>query len=180
MISKTQEDVSTQDLLIETLIWEAKNVDGNYLNSPEVLPNFLRLINRYIINKADESDEESELQVTNSSSEGDKNLWVDFGIWLGFVGSIKAREVQRHLKNRWKKIQHALDLRNNGDIIMTTTNNKDKTEEIAKVQNNFSSLVRLAQLRYVLRPECITDSNNKIYLPLQKLQMPLIITISTL
>ena len=77
---KTQQNISTCDLLIETLIRES-NKDDNF-NSSEVPLKFLTLIDTNIINKADDID-----------SNKNKDLWIALGKWLGFEGPIKRKEV---------------------------------------------------------------------------------------
>nr|CAG8625078.1 2038_t:CDS:2 [Entrophospora candida] len=174
--SKAQQNVSTQDLFIETLFWEAKLGDDN-LDSYGIPLKFLELINREITNKADEINEESELQVADSSS--DKKLWIGFGKWIGFKEPIKPKEVQHHLRNKWKRLQHALDLQNKKDIFVTKTTAEKKAKLIAEARKDFSSLDELVKFRYVVKPECITDLDGKTLIHLEQLNNPFAITEAT-
>ena len=173
-IPKTQkDDVSTRDLLIETLIRES-HTDDNFVNWSDIPLNFLTLVDMDIIkNKTNENDE---------SSIDDKNdrLWVAFGRFLGFKDPIKRREVRRHLKNKWKRLGHALDLRNNQNAAITTPttisrNKKTKLITLARDSLNKS----LVGFRYIIDSECIVDTDGQTLIHLEKLDDQTAVTKAT-
>lgn len=107
--NKIQHKITTLDLLVETLIREAKlakNITSEQLF--EIPYDFLSLVNSDIINP----------NVT--SSETNNRLWVAFGRWLGFEGKIKRRQVRQHIRMKWQNLQHALNLRNNNLHLLST------------------------------------------------------------
>ena len=78
-VIKIREEISTKDLLIETLIREAGT--ANNIELLDVPPNFLKLVNEII--KMGKNNTES---LSHNGEEKNKRLWVAFGRWLGMLG----------------------------------------------------------------------------------------------
>jgi len=78
---KIKKEISTEELLIETLIHEAKLNNDNTFN--EIKEKFIKLIYTDIINKL--------------KSNLNTSLWIEFGRWLEFKKS-KRRIVRKHIK----------------------------------------------------------------------------------
>ncbi|CAG8836446.1 5547_t:CDS:1, partial [Racocetra persica] len=158
---KTQENISVNDLLVETLIREAKL--SNLFEPTEVPLKFLTLVETCIIRK----EREAELSTTSTNN----LLWIDFGRWLGFKEPIKRRHVRRRLKHKWRKLQHALNLRseNSTNMIIESITRREKTRLIMSARENFQSLKNLVQFRYVVSPECITDLDGQTIIHLEQL-----------
>ena len=89
---KFQHEVTTQDLLVETLIREAqkeKNDSDELYELSEIPQDFFELVNSDIISSELDVKLDSEL-----APELNKNLWIAFGRWLGFKGQFKRRQVR--------------------------------------------------------------------------------------
>src|SRR5436190_13439279 len=161
---KNQYDVSTRELLIETLIREAKKTKNNNVET-EIPPDFLTLVDSNIVNSS------------GTSSKSDKQIWVAFGKWLGFKGNIKKKKVRQHIRLKWQKIQHDLDLRNNDTHIKNTSTKhiaKEKKNQIKKNQikvnaRNLQPSKGLIGFRYIVNPECVVDKNNRTLIHLELL-----------
>ena len=116
---KFQHEVTTQDLLVETLIREAqkeKNNSDELYELSEIPQDFLELVNSNIIGSESDSELDSELDVELDSELAfklNKNLWIAFGRWLGFKGQFKRRQVRQHLRLNWQKLKYSLTLQNN-------------------------------------------------------------------
>jgi hypothetical protein len=117
-----------------------------------------------------------------------EDLWLSFGRWLGMEEPMTRREVRQHLRRKWKKISHAMELRNNivgsqdqsgtpGSVhfLSKTTkriSRKTKAQLIISTRENFSSLKELVGFRYIVDPECVTDMNGRSLIHLEKLNDP--------
>jgi len=120
---KFQHEVTTQDLLVETLIREAqkeKNDSDELYKLSEIPQDFVELVNSDIISSESDSEVDSELDVELDSELApelapklNKNLWIAFGRWLGFKGQFKRRQVRQHLRLNWQKLKYSLTLQNN-------------------------------------------------------------------
>ena len=86
--TKTQQGISTKELLIETLIREARTVSDTYLNLIEIPLDFLALLETDIINTPNNDNTTS----VSTYNENNKQ-WVAFGRFLGFEEPIKRRDV---------------------------------------------------------------------------------------
>src|SRR5581483_336782 len=88
---------------------------------------------------------------------------------------IKQREVCRHLKQKWRRLQHALDLRNDPNLQVNTNaitarmTQKEKTQQIILAHNNFQLPHGLVQFRYITKPKCITNQNGQTLIHLEQL-----------
>ena len=123
----------------------------------------------------------SKTNENDESSIDDKNdrLWVAFGKFLGFEEPIKRREVRRHLKNKWKKLGHALDLRNDQDTAITsptTISRKKKTKLITLARDSLNNLVGF---RYIMNSECIVDTDGQTLIHIEKLDDQTAVTKAT-
>lgn len=107
----------------------------------------------------------------------DKNLWISFGIWLGFKNKIKRREVRQHLRLGWQRLQYALNLQNSNksQIANTVSNifNSDSPYITKKEKMRMITLVRLWRspnkvtgFRCLVNPGCVVDNNNQTLLHL--------------
>jgi hypothetical protein len=152
--NKTKHEITALDLLVETLIREAKLAKNNNTHEQlfEIPNDFLLLVNSDIINS------------NATLSKSNKRLWVRFGKWLGFKGNIKRRQVRQHIRMRWQNLQHALDIRNNNLHVLS----KPRSEMNVSVRN----LQPSAGFRYIVNPECIVDKNNRTLLHLELLDNP--------
>ena len=81
-------------------------------------------------------------------------LWIAFGCWLGFKDPITKKGVRRQFKSKWKKLLGASE----------KLKNKEK-EQVIKLAENINA----KQLRYVVKPECIVDQDNKTLVHLEEL-----------
>ncbi|KAF0517618.1 calnexin independence factor cif1 [Gigaspora margarita] len=111
--NKTRYDISARELLIETLIREAKSSDSNSLELVEIPLNFLSLIYTDIIKETNVSIEKSLPNTTNN------RLWVSFGRWLGLKKQnslLKRKHVRQHLRLLWKRLRHAHDIQSDRDF----------------------------------------------------------------
>jgi hypothetical protein len=77
---------------------------------------------------------------------------------LGFKNSITKRKVRRHFKLKWIKLQH----KNVG--VPENLKNKEKQQVIISTKN-----IDAKQLRYVIKPECIVDKDDKTLVHLEEL-----------
>ncbi len=151
--------MSTRDLLIETLIREAKITKKNNVET-EIPPDFLTLVDSDIIDSS------------GTSSKSNKSIWVAFGKWLGFKGIIKKKQVRQHIRLRWQKIQHCLELRNNNTHIKSTSTkriSKEKKNQIKVNARNLQPSKGLVGFRYIVNPECVVDKNNRTLIHLELL-----------
>ena len=99
-------------------------------------------------------------------TEDDTKTWIAFGKWLGFEEVITKRHVYRHLKGKWKKLQHAIKLRetNNLEVPSIIKKKEEKKQLIISARkSNFN------QFRYVTTSECIVDQDNRTLAHLEKL-----------
>ncbi|PKK60805.1 hypothetical protein RhiirC2_792795 [Rhizophagus irregularis] len=98
--TKTQHEILTRELFIEMLIRESKFNNSNSFKPFDIPSDFITLVTTDFINNVDESNEETELGISNSSSITNKNklIWISFGKWLGMKEPIKRRDIRRHLK----------------------------------------------------------------------------------
>jgi hypothetical protein len=94
--NKFRHEISTRVLITETLIREAKAPKNDVYDSFEIPSSkFSALVNRDTID--------------GTLLELDKSLWVSFGVWLGFKGKIKRREVRQHPRLGWQRLRYTLD-----------------------------------------------------------------------
>ena len=94
-------------------------------------------------------------------------MWVAFGKWLGFKEPITKSDVQKHLKTKWKKLQHATKLQQNTENLKVPkiiTVKKEKKQLIKSIRNN-----NVKQLHYITRLECIVDQDNRTLVHLEEL-----------
>ena len=124
------------------------------------------MIDTNIINKADDID-----------SNKNKDLWIALGKWLGFEGPIKRKEVRRHVKNKWRKLEHALDLQMKKNTITTPNRitQKKKTQLIISARKDFNLLNELEGFRYVNNPECIVDTDGRTLVHLENIDQAAVI-----
>jgi len=170
--NKTQGNISARDLLIETLIKESRSDPCcSSLESTEIPEDFFSLVDTDIINGVEKNDN---LHVTDSN----KRLWVAFGRWLGLKrpdGPIKRKHVRHHLRLKWSKLRHSLNIRDNKDFhtisntAVARNTRKEKARLIMSVRNNFRSLDGLVQIHYISEPECITDTDRRTLIHLENL-----------
>jgi hypothetical protein len=112
--------------------------------------------------------------VNESNEKADKRIWVSFGRWLGMKEPIKQREVRRHLKQKWKRFQHALDLRNDADLQVTSNmitsriTLREKNQLIINARD-LKSPKELVGFHYIVNPECVVDMNNRTLIHLEVL-----------
>ena len=149
--------------MIEILIKEARDSnDSNKLN--EIPEEFFSLIYN-ILSEVDNSDI-------------NKRLWVAFGQWLGLKplgvsGKIKRKHVRQHLRLKWSKFCHSLNIQNNKDfqaISNTAVSDKTRKEKVQLVlssRNNFQSLDELVDIHYISEPECIMNVNGQTLVHLE-------------
>jgi hypothetical protein len=147
---KTKYDITTRDLLIETLIREARLNNASVLEIPL---KFLTLIETDIINKVELADKK-------------RQLWIDLGRWLGSKEPIRRRNVREHLRLKWKKLEHGMGVQNNIEprelqsTIGTYITRNKKVELILSARENFQSLSGLVDFHQIVEPGCIVDRNN--------------------
>src|SRR5688572_5956408 len=85
---------------------------------------------------------------------------------------IKRRDVRRHLKQKWKRLQHALDLRNDANLQVIT---KMITARITCREKNrliinacgLKSPKGLVKFHYIVNSECVVDMDNKTLIHLE-------------
>ena len=110
--NRTLQNISLRDLLIETLIKEARSdSDDSSFRLDEIPEEFFLLIDKDLINKVDKND--------ISPTDTNKRLWVAFGRWLGMKqlgGPIKRKHVRHHLRLKWSKLRHSLNIQNDKDF----------------------------------------------------------------
>ena len=170
--NKTRYDISARELLVETLIREAKSSNSNSFELLEIPPDFLSLIYTDIIKETNIGIERSLPNTAN------KRLWVAFGQWLGLKekdGPLKRKHVRQHLRLFWKKLQHAHDIQNNRDFqdlfdVATAHYTKiEKTRLIISACHNPQSISEVVQFKHITEPECITDLSGKTLIHLEQL-----------
>lgn len=138
----------------------------------EIPADFLGLLETDVINASKNNN------TTDSTCDEDKEQWIAFGRFLNFKEPIKRREVRRHLKNQWGKLQHALDIQNNKDLQALSTTaiehntRKEKIQLIMSARDNFQSLDELVGFRFIVDPECITDMDSRTIVHLDRLDDP--------
>ncbi|CAG8797615.1 27941_t:CDS:2, partial [Racocetra persica] len=131
--NKTRYDISARELLVETLIREAKSSDSNSLELPEISSNFLSLVYTDIIRETDVGIEGSSPNITNN------RLLL------------------------WKKLQYGHDIqsdRNFQDLFDTATAHnirREKTYLIISARHNLQSISKLVQFKHITKSEYITD-----------------------
>ncbi|CAI2182588.1 9982_t:CDS:2, partial [Funneliformis geosporum] len=146
--TKTQHEILTRELFIEMLIRESKLNNSNSFESSDIPSDFITLVTTDFINNIDESNEKAELGISNSSSITNKNklIWISFGRWFGMKELIKQRDIRRHLKQKWKRLQHALDLQNDANLQVIT---------------------KMITACITLNLECVVDMDNKTLIHLE-------------
>ncbi|CAG8830711.1 14243_t:CDS:2, partial [Racocetra persica] len=158
--NKAWYDISAKELLIETLIREAKSSDSNSFELPEILSNFLSLIYTDIIRETDVGIKGSSPNITN------KQLWVVFSQWLGLKrqdGSLKRKHVRQHLRLLWKKLWYAHNIQSDRDfqdLFDTATifnTRREKAHLIISACHNPQSISELVQFKHIAEPEYITN-----------------------
>ncbi|KAF0474744.1 calnexin independence factor cif1 [Gigaspora margarita] len=143
--NQTQYDILARELLIETLIREAKSSNGNSLELLEIPSNFLSLIYTDII-------KETNIGIESSSSNTANNRLLF-----------------------WKKLQHAHNIQSNRnfqDLFDTATVHNTKKEKaclIISARHNLQSISEVVQLKQITEPECITDLSNQTLVHLEQL-----------
>jgi len=100
------------------------------------------------------------------------------GWWLRLKrpdGPIKRKHVRHHLRLKWSKLRHSLNIRDNKDFhaisntAVARNTRKEKARLIMSVRNNFRSLDGLVQIHYISEPECITDIDRRTLVHLENL-----------
>ncbi|RHZ45087.1 hypothetical protein Glove_692g29 [Diversispora epigaea] len=129
---KSREKISVEELLIETLIQEA------------------RLINTLIDNEIIKGNHISKVKYRTDGL--NEHLWLSLGLWLGMKEPLTRKE---------KKLKHAMELRNNIE------------------SQNVSTTPELVRFRYIVKPECVTNTNGRSLIYLEKLNNPNTITKAT-
>ncbi|KAF0442576.1 calnexin independence factor cif1 [Gigaspora margarita] len=150
--NQTWYDISARELLIETLIREAKSSNGNSLELLKIPLNFFFLIYTDIIRETGIGIESS------SSNTANNRLWVAFGWWLF-----------------WKKLQHAHNIQSNRnfqdlfDIATVHNTKKEKACLIISACHNLQSISEVVQLKHITEPECIANLSNQTLVHLEQL-----------
>jgi hypothetical protein len=86
--------------------------------------------------------------------------------------------VRRHLKNKWNKLEHALDLRNQDAITSPTTiSRKKKIELITQARDSLNH--SLVGFRYMINSECIVDRDGQTLIHLENLDDQTAVTKAT-
>ena len=144
--------------MLETLIREAI---VKRIKLPEIPSDFLTLVDNEII-KAKYVNK-GKLRTNNL----DEHLCISLGQWLGMEEPLTRRDVRRHLRHKWKKIRHAMNLRN--DIDSQGSSNVI-TERISRKKK--TQLIISARDRYIVKSECVTDINGRTLIHLENLNNP--------
>jgi hypothetical protein len=170
--NKTQQNISIRDLLIEILIKEARSdSDNSSFRLVEIPEDFFLLIDKDIINEIDKND-------ISPITDTNKRLWVTFGQWLGLkqLGEpIKRKHVRHHLRLKWSKLRHSLNIQNDKDFqaisntAVARNTRKEKAQLILLARNDFQSLNRLVDIHYISEPECVTDVDGQTLIHLENL-----------
>lgn len=150
-------EISTIDLLVETLIHEAKK-NNNTLDSFEISAEFFAIVNRDIINSNN---------LNTSVFKLDKNIWIALGKWLGFKGKIKRSEVRQHLRLKWQNLKHALNISNNNESSVPPYIKKD---HMLRLVGNLKTTEGLVGFHYIVKPECIVDKDKRTLLHLDLIE----------
>jgi hypothetical protein len=154
---------------METLLREARCNDSNPLELAQIPFDFLSLINTEIISETNNIDNSS---VVNDKS-NNKRLWVALGRWLGLKreeGPLKRKHVKQHLRLKWGKLKHSLDIKNNKNFQSISQNatkiktRREKAQHIVLARSDFRLLNKLVHdklvhIHYISQPECVTDSS---------------------
>src|SRR2546429_1127303 len=160
---KFQHEVTTRDLLVETLIREAKKEKNNSYELSEIPQDFLELVSSNIIGSVssdlESSNPESDVE---SVSELNKNLWIAFGRWLGFEGQFKRRQVRHHLRLNWQKLKYSLTLQNNDlQTVPTKSIPRKNKERMIVVARDLWFSKEITRFNHIVNPICIVDKNNR-------------------
>jgi hypothetical protein len=137
-------DIPMRDLLIEALIRGAN--DNNF---SEISLNFLQLVDN-IINKQ-----------SNKMNRKEKKKWLAFGRWLKMKEPLTAKQVKNHLKNKWKRLEHAYSFQNIEVL--------PKISEIVHFKSKNLNELKLNGFRHIIEPECIVNSNHETLVHLDNL-----------
>ena len=180
--NKFQHEVTTQDLLVETLIREAqkeKNDSDELYELSEIPQDFFELVNSDIISSELDVKLDSEL-APELASKLNKNLWIAFGRWLGFKGQFKRRQVRQHLRLNWQKLKYSLTLQNNNLQTVPTKSipRKEQGGMIAVARDLWFSK-EIKSFNNIVNPICIVDKNNRTLVYLELLDDPEAIKKST-
>ncbi|CAG8597615.1 26886_t:CDS:2, partial [Racocetra persica] len=132
-----------EELLIETLIREAKSSDSNSFELPEILSNFFSLIYTDIIRETDVGIEGSSSNTTN------KRLW----------------------KKLWytHNIQSDRDFQDLFDTATAFNTRREKAGLIISACHNSQSISELVQFKHIAEPEYITDLSGQTLVYLEQL-----------
>ncbi|RHZ48022.1 hypothetical protein Glove_562g10 [Diversispora epigaea] len=183
---KSREKISVEELLIETLIREARLINSK--EQLDIRPDFLTLIDDEIIKGNHIS------KVKYRTDNLNEHLWLSLGLWLRMKEPLTKREVRQHLRRIWKKLKHAMELRNNiesqdasttpGSVhflnkITERISRKTKSQLIISTRKNFYLLKELVRLWCIVKPECVTDTNGRSLIHLEELNNPNAITKAT-
>jgi len=187
---KFQHEVTTQDLLVETLIREAqkeKNDSDELYELSEIPQNFFKLVNSNIISSESDSELDSELDVELDSELApelapklNKNLWIAFGHWLGFKGQFKRRQVRQHLRLNLQKLKYSLTLQNNNlQTVPTKSIPRKEQGGMIVVARDLWFSKEIKSFNNIVNPICIVDKNNRTLVHLELLDDPEAIKKST-
>jgi hypothetical protein len=151
--TKIVEEISTRDLLTETLIREAR-ITGD-VEVSNVPTNFFKLVDEDIIKMG-----KHDADLSHNGKEKNKSLWIDFGRWLGMREPITRRDVRRHLRSRWIKLQ-PIDFQNNkqqdASNITAQISRNEKTRMIMSTRGDLLALGKKVHFRNIVDPGCVTD-----------------------
>ena len=149
-ISKTnQQNISTRDLLIETLLKEMKSRKNSF-KSVKIPSTFLSLIDTEIIGSS---------VIDNPAS---KRSWIALGKWLGFESydkPLKKKQIRRYIKLKWKKLNAA-----------TLKKSQKQRKKLIESARKVKSIKELAHFRHVKNLECITDLSGQTLIHLKQLE----------
>ncbi|CAG8831409.1 2763_t:CDS:2, partial [Racocetra persica] len=141
--NKTWYNILARELLIETLIREAKFSNSNSFELSEIPSDFFSLIYTDIIKETNVSIEESSPSTTN------ERLWKKL----------------QHAHD----IQSIKDFQNIFDIATAYKTQKEKTQLIISACNNLQLISKLVQFKHLTKPECITDLSSQTLVHLKQL-----------
>jgi hypothetical protein len=163
--------VPLEDLLVEMLIREVKerNLYKHFQELLEIPAKYFSLIYTDIISESNKGSNLSENQNLNTS------LWISLGQWLGLKwkdGSIQRKHVRQHIRLKWKKLKHAMDLHNSKNIesIQSTAiarKTREEKTQLIMLARNLQSLDGIINFKFMVKPECITDYNNQTLVHLE-------------
>jgi hypothetical protein len=138
-------------------------LNDNFFEIVEMPEKYFSLIHADIIGEVNESD------VTDKNNKHER-LWISFGRWLSFKEPIKREQIRQHLRLKWRKLRHLLNIQDNKDFQdisgVNIPNNQQKNQLILSARNNFRST---SGLHYISKSICVTDVDNRTLIHLGNL-----------